>query len=109
MSVEKGSKPPGILLDSGNSDKSELRDLIKTRGKLRGRITFFGKYINSLEKTSLVDQQIVELQLRVASAEEVFCEFQDIQNKIENIISDSELMQQLEIRETIESQYYKVM
>lgn len=87
----------------------DLRDLIKKRGNIRGRLTLFVKYVNSLDKSVLVEEQILELQLRVTSTEKLFSDFQDIQSRIEDAADESELLSQLEIRDSIESQYYAAM
>lgn len=88
---------------------SDLRDLNKKRGNLRCRLTNFSKYVNSLDKASLTEEQILELQLRVTNAEQIFTEFQEIQSQIEEIANETELLSQLEVRDSIESQYFAII
>uniref|UniRef100_A0A2H1X027 SFRICE_036894 n=1 Tax=Spodoptera frugiperda TaxID=7108 RepID=A0A2H1X027_SPOFR len=88
---------------------SELRELVRKRGNLRGRLTLFEKYINSLDKTNILEQQVVEIKLRVANTETIFSDFQEVQSEIEGLSDEPELLTQLEIRESIESQFYSSM
>ncbi|XP_050555834.1 uncharacterized protein LOC126911643 [Spodoptera frugiperda] len=88
---------------------SELRELVRKRGNLRGRLTLFEKYINSLDKTNILEQQVVEIKLRVANTETIFSDFQEVQSEIEGLSDEPELSTQLEIRESIESQFYSSM
>ncbi|KAF9822805.1 hypothetical protein SFRURICE_000874 [Spodoptera frugiperda] len=88
---------------------TDLRDLNKKRGNLRCRLTNFSKYVNSLDKASLTEEQILELQLRVTNAEQIFTEFQEIQSQIEEIANETELLSQLEVRDSIESQYFAII
>lgn len=86
-----------------------IADLKKQRGTLKGRLTLFEKYISKLEKLSLTPNILTELQLRIESTCTIFQDFNDIQNKIEQLVDETDLFEQLEYRESFEQQYFSIM
>lgn len=94
-----------------SSDKMDkmLKDLKKKRASTRCRLTNFKKYVSSFQNVNLSFQQQEELKLRVTGAQNILLDFNEVQGKIEDICSESEIDMQLESREEFEQEYYKVL
>lgn len=88
---------------------SNIGDLKKQRGTLKGRLTLFEKYIAKYENVKMSDRQQAELLLRMESVSNVLITFTNIQDKIEQLLDDSELDKQLEYRASFEDQYFSIM
>lgn len=102
------------MTDSSSSLKTQsdprtdlIRNLTKKRGNLKGRLTLFDKYLNSLDPLNLSEAQKSELKLRNESIPSLFDEFHAIQSQIEDAIPESEMLSQLEYRELFENMYFK--
>lgn len=94
---------------------SKLSDteLIRKRGTLKGRLTSFEKYVSSFSGVTTCNEvQALELKLRMDKMNEVFSEFDNIQNSIETKVDDYDDQERTanEIqREEFESQFYRSM
>lgn len=86
-----------------------IRELNRRRGIIKSRLTYFKKYINSLSSQGISSNIQVELKLRIVGAESLFTEFNEVQNKIEKLSSDSDISTQLKCREEFENEYYSVL
>lgn len=95
--------------DLDRSDDSTIKNLNKLRGSIKGRLTVFKNYINSFPSVEISFTQRAELKLRLQGARNLFCEFNDVQNKIECILPVSELESQLSVREEFENNYYSII
>lgn len=110
MSVENvtvRSKSPNLYVDSDDT----IRELNKKRGSIKGRLTLFVKFVNSVRSSSHPsDKQVTELKLRSELAKSLFNEFNSIQSSIEMLmVLDSDTAIQLEHRESFENSYYETM
>lgn len=74
---------------------TEFADLIRKRGTLKGRLTNFEKYIQGLtDVTSCNELQAIELKLRMQKINEVFLDFDQIQQCIESLTNGDDLKHQ---------------
>lgn len=71
MSVENvtvRSKSPNLYVDSDDT----IRELNKKRGSIKGRLTLFVKFVNSVRSSSHPsDKQVTELKLRSELAKSI--------------------------------------
>lgn len=90
-------------------DKTEqiMRKLVRKRGIVKGRLTRFASHLNSL--TSLTTELRVDLKLRIKGAEILFSEFNEIQSKVEEIVPDCDIDEQLDQRQQFEDSYYSIL
>lgn len=96
---------------SGSLDsKSELTltDLTKKRGVIKGRITKYKRYIESFEGQNLSVDQRAEINLRMHAVASLCSEYAKIQARIEEMLPDSELDSQLDIRDEFETEYFRI-
>lgn len=89
--------------------QKEIKLLNKKRGTVKGRLTYFNKYVSNLEGSELTASLRAELKLRIQGASSLYTEYLDIQNQLDEIVPDSELLSQLEARESFENTYYGVL
>ncbi|XP_037295929.1 uncharacterized protein LOC119188381 isoform X2 [Manduca sexta] len=86
------------------------RELIRKRGVLKGRLTKFTKFVNSLDSSvALTDQKREDLKLRIQGAANLFCEFNSVQSRIEECAPESDIDEQLTLRESFEDIYYNTV
>ncbi|XP_047985748.1 uncharacterized protein LOC125225976 [Leguminivora glycinivorella] len=85
-----------------------LKDLIKKRGSVKGRLTKFIKYIETFDKGLSVNQ-MAEVRLRTQGATGLYTEFNNIQSKIEDVLPETDLDAQLDARDEFEAEYYSIM
>ncbi|XP_045456989.1 uncharacterized protein LOC123667024 [Melitaea cinxia] len=102
LSVPSAASPLGKQL----KDISELK---KQRGNLKGRLTQFKKYLDSLPCNSISQIQVKEVKLRMQTAQDHFNTFNNIQNQIELILPESEYTANFEYVESFESLYFNVL
>ncbi|KAL4719049.1 hypothetical protein ACJJTC_002180 [Scirpophaga incertulas] len=93
---------------SAELSKKTVGELKRLRGTLKSRITLLQKFVVKIDSDSLTPLQITELEIRLQSAKDTFNEFNNIQNKIELLVEESELDEHLEYRDIFESLYYSV-
>lgn len=89
-----------------------FRELVKKRGILKGRLTKFAnylKYLQNNENAISSSRDRIDLKLRIKGASNLFTEFNDIQNQIEEMVYDSEVPDQLSNRESFENSYYSTI
>ncbi|XP_045449094.1 uncharacterized protein LOC123657615 [Melitaea cinxia] len=89
------------------SDTSLVKDLIKKRGILKGRLTRFANYVSNLKNETICSKKQIDLKLRIQGASTMFGEFNNIQTKLEESVSDID--DQLTQRELFESSYYNAI
>lgn len=85
----------------------KLKDLIKQRGSIRGRLTHFEQFIEELKriKTDQISEaQFNELNLRSVKYEALFCDFENCQSQIE--LFHPNVDEQIQEREKTESRFY---
>lgn len=87
-----------------NTESDKIKELIKRRGVVKGKLTLFKKYLSTRDPDSLSAHQLIDLELRTNRLSSIFTEFEQIQDSIETISSDVE--QQLEEREVFENTYF---
>lgn len=90
--------------DSQNKlEAAEIKQLIKRRGLVKGKITLFKKYLGTL-KLPLEAEASIELEMRAQKLEVVFSEYEAIQDRIETLSTDTDV--QLAEREQIQNHFY---
>lgn len=113
MGLSDNLQPTGSSRDRSPckaSDDLKIRDLVKKRGIIKGRLTKFANYVNSLNVDTLDDQQqCIDLKLRIQGATNLFSEFNNIQTDLEESVLDKDLDEQLTQRELFEDSYYSVL
>lgn len=105
---------------TGNRDKSPyryssdekvekyIRELVRKRGIVKGRLTKYSTYLKSF-KGDLTVQNSIDVKLRTQGAADLFKEFNVIQSTIEQTVRDSDLEEQLNQRELFEDAYYQTV
>lgn len=88
---------------------SELFNLKKQRGSIKGRLTLFEKHVCRLENILLTERQQNELLVRTETIEKLFITFNKIQNQIELLTDETNLIKQCEYRELFENQYFNII
>lgn len=101
-------RSPNILC---SENPNLVRELVRKRGIVKGRLTKFANYLQSLANDTLVSssRDRIDLKLRIKGATGLFVEFNDIQTKIEECVDDSEISDQLSNRESFENHYYSTL
>nr|XP_037868702.1 uncharacterized protein LOC119628871 [Bombyx mori] len=94
---------------SMEDDEEIVKDLVKRRGVLKGKLTFFSKFVEALDISTVTDLQKSELQVRVQKIEQLFEQFSEIQDDIDMKVSDLQLENELLVRESFENQYYSIV
>lgn len=107
-SRSRSKSPCKLTVD--NDQSSLLANLIKKRGIVKGRLTRFSNYLDNIRSSeeTLSDKLRVDLKLRVKGAASLFTEFNDLQTKIEELISENDLETQLSQRDLFEDSYYSI-
>ncbi|KAL4720865.1 hypothetical protein ACJJTC_016546 [Scirpophaga incertulas] len=90
-----------------HNNESLIKDLVKKRGVVKGRLTKFSNYLSLLKSETMSTQSRIDLKLRVQGAANLFNEFNIIQNKLEELASDVD--EQLTQREIFEDSYYETV
>lgn len=103
------SDSPGHSFNPELKSDEILRELIKKRGSIKGRLTKFKKYIESFQGQSLSVNQSAEIKLRMHAVMSLYAEFNKVQNRIEEVLPETQLDIQIDIRDGIESEYYSMM
>ncbi|XP_052755676.1 uncharacterized protein LOC128201782 [Galleria mellonella] len=115
MSINEASvkinreRSPNRLIANNENDNELLRDLVKTRGILKSRLTKFSKAVSDITLEQLTNQKCADVKLRMQGITSLFAEFSDVQTKIEKIVRDSDLDSQLTQRELFEDCYYHAL
>lgn len=94
-------------MDSSKSDDlAELSKCIKQRGLIKGRLTKFSEYLTNLQKckpSEISSAKYRQLELKINKLQPVLNEFDELQNKIDLLHSDS--AEQIKERDDIENQF----
>ncbi|KAL0860190.1 hypothetical protein ABMA27_010497 [Loxostege sticticalis] len=106
MSEESGKS---MLEVPKSPQKNDLSSLKRSRGTLKGRITLLQKILVKFEVGSPTPLQISELKDRLQSTQDTFKEFKSVQSKIEVLVDEQELDDQLEHRDKFESSYFSTI
>lgn len=88
-------------------ESRKLQSLKKTRGVCKGKLTLYKKYLDTLSNTQISGDQLIDLEMRTNKIKLVFNEFEICQDEIETLSSDYE--EQLLVRETYETDFYKAV
>ncbi|XP_050554512.1 uncharacterized protein LOC126911949 [Spodoptera frugiperda] len=103
-SAKSRDKSP-MLLSVESADL--VRELVRKRGIVKGRLTKFNNHLESLLKDDdISSKKRIDLKLRIQACASLLAEFNHIQTKIEERVADSELDAQLTQREIFEDDYY---
>ncbi|XP_047020044.1 uncharacterized protein LOC124630274 isoform X2 [Helicoverpa zea] len=119
----RDKSPLTLAVDSANSksrdrspnlavDHNLLRELVRKRGIIKGRLTKFSNYLNSFENNDdlFSSSRIrIDLKLRIKGAASLYAEFNQVQAQIEECVSDSDMADQLDHREAFENSYYSIL
>lgn len=108
----RDKSPVFLSVDSASqsADPNLFRDLVKKRGIIKGRLTKFASYLTSLESNETPSSRdFIDLKLRARGASDLLNEFNEIQSKIEECVSDSDIPIQIDNRESFENSYYSIL
>lgn len=91
------------------TNATELKDLVRMRGSIKGRLTIFATFLNTLKQNpgSVKEPHIKELTLRSERLDSLFSDYNRIQTQIEVLCASPD--EQLKERELFESQFYSSM
>lgn len=105
------SKSPCMLSVTNDDNTNKLiRDLVKKRAIVKGRLTRFSTYLDKLKRDiTLPVQAHVDLKLRIQGASSLFSEFNIIQTQLEESVLEIDLDEQLNQREIFEDSYYNIL
>lgn len=101
-------KSPSIISDTPDL----VRELTRKRGIIKGRLTKFANYLNDSQDSdnlALSPQCSINLKLRIKSATTLLTDFNSIQSDIDENVYDSEIPNQLAIRESFENLYFNTI
>lgn len=90
-----------------SSDDSLFKALVKRRGNVKGRLTRFANHLSTLKSATISSKTCIDLKLRIQGAHNLFSEFNEIQNKIEEIAYDTD--EQLSQRDLFEDSFYSTI
>lgn len=83
---------------------SDLKDLIRKRGAVKGRLTNFINYVEKLD--SLSSLQVIELQARLSRMDALYTQFEEIQCEIDVLVDENELAVHSAARTEFEDLFY---
>lgn len=83
------------------------RELIKKRGSIKGRLTYFVNYLNTLDEESLSKSDARELLLRIGKIESLYEQYDEVQTQLECLVENVD--EQFKERSDFESQYFKAI
>jgi hypothetical protein len=87
-----------------------LKDLIKKRSIIKGRLTKFKDYVNTLKQvgsTKITAVQIKDLSMRVDKFQELLTEFSALQTEIE--LLSANIDEQITERDALETQFFSLL
>ncbi|KAL4707335.1 hypothetical protein ACJJTC_005264 [Scirpophaga incertulas] len=93
-----------------DSESTCLKDTLKKRSSIKGRLTKFKEYLavlSQIKPSDLTGAQIKEISLRLTKFQELFNVFGELQDQIEILCTDYD--EQLKERDFIESQFYSLI
>lgn len=96
--------------DADTDPQVKIKELIKRRGTIKGRLTKFTDYlktIQGLKSGDITSIQAKELSLRLAKFQDLFKTFDELQSEIESLCSDVD--EQLDEREATECNFYSAL
>lgn len=91
------------------TNEDMIRDLVKKRSVVKGKLTLFTKYVDSLNTLQLTEQIKVELKERFDRSKVLFDQFSTIQDELDLIVSESQVEKELTERETFENNFYALV
>ncbi|XP_028162234.1 uncharacterized protein LOC114354174 [Ostrinia furnacalis] len=95
---------------NSDCDIKLIRELVKKRGIIKGRLTRFINYLKSFDGIDVLpSQNVMDLKLRIQGVTSLYTEFNCIQTQLEEAVLDSDLDEQLNQRESFEDSYYTVL
>ncbi|XP_023953674.2 uncharacterized protein LOC112057425 [Bicyclus anynana] len=105
------SKSPSIITPTDNeSTNILLRDLVKKRAIVKGRLTRFSSYIYGFDQNIVLSGQTkIDLKLRIQGASNLYTEFNNLQTQIEETVLEEDLEEQLQQRDNFENNYYSTL
>lgn len=111
--------PPALSLPPKSRDpspsrnneqgRSLVKELIRKRGQIKGRLTRFVNYLASIKTSDISTQTRIDLKLRIKGTNNIYSEFSTVQNSIDDLVSESELDAQLNERTSFEDTYYTAL
>ncbi|CAL7937388.1 unnamed protein product [Xylocopa violacea] len=83
-------------------------ELIRKRGEVKAKLTAFERVLNNFEADSNADVVLLDLQGRLARHTLLYNEFEEIQDKIEDALTDIEMQANHEERKNFENRYFTI-
>ncbi|KAG5868927.1 hypothetical protein JTB14_024680 [Gonioctena quinquepunctata] len=75
----------------------------RQRGAMKSKLTLFSNHLKTLEGKSLSEANIISLEERISKADAIFT---DLQNQIQNLLSESEIEAQHQERAVFEDTFF---
>lgn len=103
------SKSPNKAPYALSSNPTLVRELVRKRGIVKGRLTRFDNYLQSLNTENPISssRDRIDLKLRIQGATTLLADYNIVQSKIEEYVDDSDIPDQLSNRESFENDYYQ--
>ncbi|KAG5867253.1 hypothetical protein JTB14_012833 [Gonioctena quinquepunctata] len=86
--------------------EEEKKSLGRQRGAVKSKLTLFSNHLKTLEDKSLSEANIINLEERIPKADAIFTDFDNLQNQIQNLISESEMEAQHQERAVFEDTFF---
>lgn len=92
---------------------SKIKTFIRQRGSVKAKLTTFSKFLAEISiriqnhDVLNIEEQYVELELRLTQCEKLLDEFNQVQGYVESLVDDDDLDRQFEEREKFTTDYYR--
>ncbi|CAH2227057.1 jg22783 [Pararge aegeria aegeria] len=106
----RSKSPYRIALTDDEGTNQLIRDLVKKRAIVKGRLTRFATFVNGFETNETLSSQTqIDLKLRMQGATSLYIEFNQLQTQIEESVLEVDLEEQLKQRDGLEDSYYSTL
>ncbi|KAG5895257.1 hypothetical protein JTB14_036412 [Gonioctena quinquepunctata] len=86
--------------------EEDKKSLGRQRGAVKSKLTLFSNHLKTLEGKSLSEANIINLEERISKADAIFTDFDNLQNQIQNLVSESEMEAQHQERAVFEDTFF---
>ncbi|KAG5862992.1 hypothetical protein JTB14_019329 [Gonioctena quinquepunctata] len=86
--------------------EEERKSLGRQRGAVKSKLTLFSNHLKTLEGKSLSEANIINLEERISKTDAIFADFDNLQNQIQNLVSESDIEAQHQERAVFEDTFF---
>ncbi|KAG5886412.1 hypothetical protein JTB14_009309 [Gonioctena quinquepunctata] len=86
--------------------EEEKKSLGRQLGAVKSKLTLFSNHISTLEDKSLSEANIINLEERISKADAILTDFDNVQNQIKNLVSESDIGAQHQERAVFEDTFF---